>query len=60
VKVLKCRDAGFDCDRVVHAETEQELMAEVAEHVTKDHEIEVTPELVEQIKPLVKEEPIQA
>jgi predicted small metal-binding protein len=60
VKVLKCCDAGFDCDRVVHAETDQELMAEVAEHVTKDHEIEVTPELVEQIKPLVKEEPIQA
>ena len=39
-KVLRCRDVGFDCDAVVHADTEDEILAQAAEHVTRDHGLE--------------------
>ena len=36
-KELKCADAGFDCDAVVHADTEEEVMAQVATHARDVH-----------------------
>ena len=56
MKVLRCRDAGFDCDHVVRAESEEELLQQVAEHAQAVHQLEVTPELVEQVKSLIQEE----
>jgi|GEM_PF-231185 len=56
MKVLRCRDAGFDCDHVVRAESEEELLQQVAEHAQAVHHLEVTPELVEQVKSLIQEE----
>lgn len=56
MKVLHCRDLGFDCQGVVRAETEEELMRHVAEHAKAVHKLEVTPELAEQAKALVREE----
>jgi len=56
MKVLRCRDAGFDCEHVIHAESEEELLRQVAEHAQTVHGIEVTPELVEQVKSLIREE----
>ena len=56
MKLLRCRDAGFDCDHEVRAESEEELLQQVAEHATTVHEVEVTPELVEQVKTLIQEE----
>lgn len=55
-KVLHCRDAGFDCDHVVRAESEEDLLRQVAEHARTVHDVEVTPELVEQVKDLIREE----
>ena len=37
MKELKCRDAGFDCDAVVRADSEDEIMAQAAEHVRDVH-----------------------
>jgi predicted small metal-binding protein len=31
-KELRCRDLGFDCDAVVTADAEDEILAQVAEH----------------------------
>jgi predicted small metal-binding protein len=31
-KVLECRDVGFDCDGVVKADTEQEVLARSVIH----------------------------
>lgn len=36
-KMLRCRDAGVDCDAVIRAETEEELMRKVAEHAKTVH-----------------------
>jgi len=56
MKVLRCRDAGFDCEHVVRAESEEELLRQVAEHAQTVHNVQVTPELAEQVKRLVQDE----
>jgi uncharacterized OsmC-like protein/predicted small metal-binding protein len=56
MKVLRCRDAGFDCEHVVRAENEEELLRQVAEHAQAVHGLEVTPALVEQVKGLIRDE----
>jgi predicted small metal-binding protein len=55
-KSISCADAGADCNWSATAETEEELMGKVADHVKEEHkELEVTPELVEKVKSLIKE-----
>jgi predicted small metal-binding protein len=56
MKVLYCRDVGFDCEGVVRAESEEELLRQVAEHAQTVHDVEVTPELVEKVKSLIRDE----
>ena len=36
-KELHCRDLGFDCEGVVTAESEAEVLAQVAEHGKQVH-----------------------
>ena len=55
--VVHCRDVGFDCDGVVRAETEEELLQQVAEHAKSAHGLEeVTDEVVEKVKSVIREE----
>lgn len=55
-KSISCADAGKDCSWSATAQTEEELMGKVAEHVEVDHkEIELTPENIASIKSLIKE-----
>jgi predicted small metal-binding protein len=56
MKTLHCADAGFDCKAVIHAETDEEILTQAAEHAKAAHGLSVTPELAEQIKGLIKEE----
>jgi len=57
MKVVRCRDVGFDCDGVVRAETEEELLQQVAEHARSAHNVEeVTEEMVAKIKSVISEE----
>jgi len=56
MKILHCRDAGFDCEHVVCAESEEELLRQVAEHAQTVHNVKVTPELAEQVKSLIRDE----
>jgi predicted small metal-binding protein len=55
VKVLYCRDAGFDCDAVVRGANDDEILAQVRSHAKEDHQLEVTPELEDHLKTLVRE-----
>lgn len=56
-KVVDCRDLGFDCDGVVRAETEEEALQQVAQHAKDVHDIsEVTPELADQVREVMREE----
>ena len=54
-KQLSCREAGADCDFLVRAETEEEVMAVAASHGARVHGMkEITPELKNKMKSLVK------
>ena len=37
MKALTCRNAGFDCDAVIRGNSEEEIMADTAEHAIKEH-----------------------
>jgi predicted small metal-binding protein len=56
MKVLNCRDAGFDCNKVIMADNENEVMRQAAEHAREVHGMEVTPEMAQEIKSLIREE----
>ena len=55
MKKLKCRDVGFDCEGEIEAATEEEVLSLAAAHAWQVHQIQVTPEMAEQIKPLIAE-----
>lgn len=56
MKTLQCSDAGFDCEGKIRAESEEEILSQAAEHARAEHNIEVTPELAEQLKTLIRNE----
>ena len=56
MKHVRCSDLGFECDHEIHAETEEELLQQVAEHAQTVHNLEVTPEVVEQVKSAIMDE----
>lgn len=56
MKTLHCRDAGFDCEGVIKAATDEEVLAQAAVHAHDVHGVQVTPELANQLRTLIKEE----
>ena len=56
MKTLKCRDVGFDCNAEINAATDEEVLAQAANHTSTVHGVTVTPEMAEGIKPLIREE----
>ncbi|HSG83799.1 MAG: DUF1059 domain-containing protein, partial [Nitrosopumilus sp.] len=55
-KSISCSDAGKDCSWSATADSEEELMRKVTEHVLSDHkEIELNEENISGIKSLIKE-----
>jgi predicted small metal-binding protein len=56
-KVVHCRDIGFDCDGVVRAGTEEEVLAQVAAHAKTVHNLEmVTEGVVEKVRQVMRDE----
>ena len=56
-KVLRCKDAGVDCDWVGCGETEEEVLKQAAEHAKKDHGFEeFPPELIEKARSMIRDE----
>ncbi len=54
---VHCRDVGFDCDGIVQAETEDELLQQVAKHAQSVHGLEmVTDEIIAKVKSVIQEE----
>ncbi len=43
MKVLRCRDSGFDCEGKIRADSEEEVMRQTAEHAQREHNTAVTP-----------------
>ena len=55
-KSISCSDAGKDCGWSATAESEEDLMSQVKEHVLADHkEMELNEESISGIKSLIKE-----
>jgi predicted small metal-binding protein len=57
MKTLNCRDAGFDCEAKVQAASDEEILAQAAVHARETHKVEVTPEMADQIRTLIHDEP---
>jgi predicted small metal-binding protein len=56
-KVLRCSDVGFECDRVIPAETEEEVLKQAAEHARTVHNLqEMTEEVVEKVCAAIRDE----
>ena len=54
---VHCRDVGFDCDGIVQAETEDDLLQQVAKHAQSEHGLEVvTDEVIAKVKSVIREE----
>jgi len=47
--------AGFDCEHEVRAASAEEVLQQAAEHARTVHDVEVTPEMAEQVKGLIRE-----
>lgn len=56
MKTLRCRDAGFDCEGVIQAASEEEILSQAAKHAQAAHNVQVTPELAEQLKTLIEDD----
>ena len=56
MKTLHCRDAGFDCEGVIQAASEEEILQQAAAHAQAAHNVQVTPELAEQLKTLIQDD----
>jgi len=55
-KMLRCRDVGVDCDAVIRAETETELMEKVVEHAKSVHGMtEISPETAAKVKAAIQD-----
>ena len=55
MKLLRCRDAGFDCEHEILAETNDEVLQQAAEHVQSVHNVKVTPEIAAQVSGLIQD-----
>jgi predicted small metal-binding protein len=40
MKELKCNDVGFECDAVIHGDSEEDVMAQAAVHARDVHGLE--------------------
>lgn len=56
MKVLKCADVGFQCEGVIRAKSVDEVLRQAAAHAKQVHQVEVTPEMVEKVKEVIRTE----
>jgi predicted small metal-binding protein len=56
-KVIDCGkvNPASGCGHVIRAETEDEVLRQAAEHATKDHGMQPSPELMAQVKAHIEE-----
>ncbi len=56
-KVFRCRDLGLDCNKVIRASTEEEVLKQAAEHAKAVHNMEtLPPEVVTKVRAAIREE----
>jgi predicted small metal-binding protein len=56
-KVVRCRDVGFNCDGVVRAETEEEVLKQVAAHAKAVHNLQtVSAGVVAKVRQVIRDD----
>ena len=56
-KTLACKDAGVDCDVVLHGKDEADILRQAAEHAKGCHNnVQMTPQLQAKLRSLIKDE----
>ena len=56
-KVFRCRDLGLDCDAVIRADTEEEILKQAGEHAAAVHNMKELPaEVVAKVRAAIREE----
>jgi len=56
-KVLRCNDIVGNCDFVARGDTEQEVLAQAADHGRSVHNInDITPELLSKVQSAIRDE----
>ena len=56
-KVLRCSDVGFECEGVIRAETEEEVLKKAAEHAKSEHNLEeISDEVIEKVRAAIQDE----
>jgi len=56
MKLVRCRDHGFDCKFEAHG-TEEEVLQQTAGHATSVHHLQISEDLVKAVKAKMKEIP---
>ena len=56
MRVLDCRDVGFDCDAQITGQSDEEVMDLAAEHARTAHGAELTPEQAAHVQTLIHNE----
>jgi len=55
-KIVRCRDVGFNCEGVVRAETEEEVLKQVAAHAKAVHNMQtVSEEVVARVRQAMRD-----
>lgn len=57
MKTLACGELMPGCGQTFQGETEDEILAQAGQHAVEVHGLEVTPELVEQVRDHIRDEP---
>ena len=56
-KVIHCNDAGFECEGVLKADSEEEVLKMAAEHAKKIHGVsQLSDEMVQKVKAIIRDE----
>lgn len=56
MRVLNCRDAGFDCDTQITGKSDEEIMSQAAEHLRTAHGMEMSPDMAVQAQTLIHDQ----
>jgi predicted small metal-binding protein len=56
MKTLACGELVPGCPATIQAETEDEILAQAGRHAVEAHGLEVTPELVEQVRAHIRDD----
>lgn len=56
MKILHCRDAGFNCDAVIEGNTSEEVLAEVRRHAKQAHDLDVDSKMAAELEELIRHE----